>query len=435
VTERAKLRATIRIGCCPATCLACAIIVAASGRADAQTVVDPADAARVHLGPLALSPTLSLLNAGRDSNVFNDPQQPRDDLTATLAPSVDAWLRIGRAQLSGRSRLEAILFQQYSDQSTVGTVNTGRVDVALNRLRPYATASFLHLKDRPDAVIDARVQRIEHAVSVGTAVTLAPKTAVSVYVERSAVSFAETGSAVAPILRRELNRTVQLRGGAVQYQLTPLTTARLDVQQELVRFKYATGRDAQGLRITPSFEFKPRALVSGQVRVGMLNYEPADPRVPRFTGPIAAVSVRSIVAGDNEITAGINRDLFYSAEAQVYYVQTLVNGGVTRQLNQRWNATASLSRLWLAFSSGSVPGSPTQTFPAAAGGASDPDGIAALVSSRPDTVLAVGVGLGYRLTRDSRAGLTVAFARRDAQLASSRYDNLRVFGSVTYGAR
>lgn len=416
----------------PAVCLACAIVMVARGRAGAQTGDDPAAAARIHLGPLALSPALSILNVGLESNVFNEARNPRRDMTATLAPSVDVWLRGGRAQFTGRSRLDAILYKQYSDQSTVSSVNAGRLDVALNRFRPYVSAAFMRMKDRPDAIIDARVQRVEHATSAGMAVTVAPKTAASVYVERSAVSFADTGSAVAPILRQELNRSRQLLGGAFEYQLTPLTSARLDVQHEQTTFKYAADRDARGIRVNSGFDFKPRALVSGQVRVGLLNYEPADQRVPRFTGPIAAVTVRSIVARDNEIVAGINRDLFYSADAQVYYVQTLVSGTVTRQLTGRWTASANLSRLWLAFSSDGSIGPPIPTVP---GGPADPDGLAALVSSRPDTVFAVGAGVGYRFTRGSRAGFTVMYVHRDALLEAGRYDNLRVVGSLTYGAR
>jgi hypothetical protein len=201
----------------------------------------------------------------------------------------------------------------------------------------------------------------------------------------------------------------------------------VDVQQEQVRFKYASQRDASSIRVNPSVEFKPSALVSGQVRVGLLDYRPADPHVPRFTGPTAAVSVRSIVGGDNEITAGVNRDLFYSADTQVYYVQTAVTGGVTRQLNERWAVNANVSRLSLVYSAATLSGSPAAIPPLDAGG------IAALVATRPDTVFGVGAGLGCRLTRGAQAAFSVTFLHRDALLESGRYDNLRVFGSVTYG--
>jgi hypothetical protein len=410
-------------------------VVTARGRADAQAAADPAAAARIHLGPLAASPTLSLLNVGRDSNVFNEPRNPRSDFTASLAPSVDVWLRTGRVQLTGRSRLDAVLYKQYADQSTVGTVNIGRLDVALNRLRPYASASFLRMRERPDAIIDARVQRVEQTASIGAAIILAPKTAGSVYLERSATSFADTGSVVAPVLRRELNRTRQLLGGGIEHRLTALTTARIDIQQEQVRFKYVAGRDARGIRVTPTVDFKPRALVSGQVRVGVLSYQPADPRVPRFTGPIAAVAVRTIVAGRNEIVAGINRELSYSADSLVYYVQTEINGGLTRQLNDQWTVSATLSRQSLAYSADSPSGLVIPIAPSAPDDAANPDGIAALLSSRPDTVLGGAVGLGYRFTGRARAGLTVSFIHRNALLESGRYDNLRILGSMTYGAR
>jgi hypothetical protein len=401
----------------------------------AQAPEDPAANARIHLGPLSVAPAIAITNVGRDSNVFNESRDPKSDLTATVAPSAQLWLRAGRAQLSVDSRLDAIFFRQYSEQGTISSVNTGRLDMVFNHFRPFVSGSFLRLHDRPSAEIDARVQRVEQAVKLGAAVRLAPRTSATVSFEENSVSFGGREGLVGSSLRHELDRSQQLRGVGLQYELTPLTTLVAEVQEEQTRFQFAGDRNATGIRLFPGFVFKPTALVSGDLHVGFLRYRPADVRVPRFAGVIAAVNVRSIIAGANELTLAIDRDLSQSIEAQVYYVQTRASAAMTRQLNDRWNLSVSVSRLWLSYSSG-APGAVPATG-TLVGGASAIDGVSAfeILATRPDTVSAVGFGVGYRLTRAAQVGVSVGFAHRDAALASGRYDNVRTLASVTYAAR
>ena len=72
---------------------------------------DPAEA-RMHLGPLALTPRFPVRNLGVDTNVFNSANLPTRDFTATFGPGVDTWLRIGRARLSGETLVEWTYFRK-----------------------------------------------------------------------------------------------------------------------------------------------------------------------------------------------------------------------------------------------------------------------------------------------------------------------------------
>src|SRR3989442_5452601 len=67
--------------------------------AAAQSGSDPASEAPMRLGPLALTPSVSLTNFGIDSNVFNEVDNPKRDFTATLSPTTEArfLLRRGKA--------------------------------------------------------------------------------------------------------------------------------------------------------------------------------------------------------------------------------------------------------------------------------------------------------------------------------------------------
>jgi hypothetical protein len=81
-----------------------ASLVATAGTVCAQSAEAPSDVA-VQVGPLALSPVINLTNFGYDSNVFNldSDNNPQSDITATLTPAVEWWLRLPHARMRGRS--------------------------------------------------------------------------------------------------------------------------------------------------------------------------------------------------------------------------------------------------------------------------------------------------------------------------------------------
>ena len=72
----------------------------------AQSDNEDAASAKFRLGPLAVKPSVALTNLGIDTNVFNDSDDPKPDVTASVEPRVETWLRLGRARLSSRSHGE-----------------------------------------------------------------------------------------------------------------------------------------------------------------------------------------------------------------------------------------------------------------------------------------------------------------------------------------
>ena len=100
--------------------LALALALAAVAPLSAQTSEggpDPAQV-RVRIGPLLMNPTMALTNLGIDDNVFNEPEDllPKRDFTATLTPSTDLWVRMGRTWISGTVKEELIWYQKYATE-------------------------------------------------------------------------------------------------------------------------------------------------------------------------------------------------------------------------------------------------------------------------------------------------------------------------------
>ena len=84
--------------------------------ASAQSVSGPPANVRMRIGPLFVNPTLALSNAGRDTNVFNDAKNPKEDVTITITPATDLWLRVGPSWVQGNIREDIVWFQKFASE-------------------------------------------------------------------------------------------------------------------------------------------------------------------------------------------------------------------------------------------------------------------------------------------------------------------------------
>src|SRR5204863_400326 len=158
------------------------MLLAIAPSAIAQEIPDPAAEARIHLGPLAFSPTLSLVNAGVDTNVFYEPDQltPKRDFTITFQPKTDWWLRIGRTWLVGTVTEALVYYNTYaSERSVNGFYKLGWL-VPMTRFTFRADGSYLTTRERPGFEIDARSQRYEVGVDGNLEIRVLSKTFIGI---------------------------------------------------------------------------------------------------------------------------------------------------------------------------------------------------------------------------------------------------------------
>src|SRR5205814_1342003 len=129
--------------------LALVVCLALAPAAFAQERPDPAEHARIHVGPIAATPTIGLTNFGIDNNVFNEVTAPKRDMTTTVTPKLDAWFRMGRARLSAANRVDLVYFARYGSESSVNTRNLFEVEAPLRTIRPFASVRFTNARERP----------------------------------------------------------------------------------------------------------------------------------------------------------------------------------------------------------------------------------------------------------------------------------------------
>jgi hypothetical protein len=391
---------------------ACLLAVLRPLVVSAQVRPDQIDTARLHLGPLGLTPKLALRNLGVDTNVYNAPGDPERDVTATLAPGVDSWLRIGRLQFTSETTAEWNYYQTATNERSLNLGEQLRVDLDLFRLVPFVTGRYVRTRQRPSLEIDERVQQLRSGAGAGLTLKAGARLELEALVEEERLDFGQTkfGSAA---LAGALNRTRQEGAITMRYELTPLTTFVVRAATRYDRFETARVRDSDSISLVPGLMFSPSALFAGTASVGFRRFVTRDPLAPDYSGLVAAVDLKYVARDMTRFVVSIGRDVEYSFEpAEPFFVSTSRRLEVTQLLGLSWDVVGRVSFDTLDYKH--LAGSPSAV-------------------SRSDRLVGYGVGLGRRLGDDLRIGVDVDVARRTSELRARTYEGMRVGGSVTYG--
>jgi len=207
--------------------------------------------------------------------------------------------------------------------------------------------------------------------------------------------------------------------------LTSLTTFVVSADGIQDRFVLNPLRNANNIRVLPGLEMKPHALVSGRVFVGVRRFDPLNPAVQRYQGPIAAVDA-TFVARSLRCNIRVARDLVYSyQELQPYFLLTDLGLTITHRFTESWDAVGGGGRQKLDYSHVvPLPAGETGADPVAAG------------PGQNGKVKEFGAGVGYRFGRTLRLGIDGLYVeRQSSDPLLGNYKGLRAGLSVTYGLR
>jgi hypothetical protein len=370
--------------------------------------------ARLHLGPLAVNPSIALSNFGVDTNVFNEFNNGKRDFTATLSSQGQFWLRLGKGRLSGNTRVDYVYFGQYTAERAVNTYDTFRAELRVNRITPYASDTFLNARERPGYEIDARSRRLENTVTLGADARVGPKTTLGFAAWRTNVKFNADEVFAGSYLSQVLNRTADGLRASARHKLTPYTTVVLLAEAQRDRFRFSSVRDSDSVRVMSGFEFDAFALISGTASAGYRKHDALTPGAPSFRGVVGSLDLGYTFLTSTRFSIRAERDIAYSFEIQEpYYLLTGVAGTVTRRVSAKWDLQATSGRQRLAYQ-GIELGK-------------------ALGDGRPDRVNTFGGGVGYRFPSGLRLGLNINHFRRQSDRDFRDYDGFRAGISVTYG--
>lgn len=390
----------------------------AVGSAFAQESPDEVLAnARFRLGPLGMTPTVAIRNIGVDTNVFNQPGDPRRDVTATAAPGLDTWVRVGKGLITSRSAVEWNYFKSQTGQRSVNYSEGLRAEMFLAAFRPRIEAAHVQTRQRPNVEIDERVQQTTDEYGAGVALKVMPRVAFDVEARQKRYVFNRGSFGSAP-LAQALNRTTHVTTASMSYAITPLTTAVIQGGTERDRFEFATTRNSDSTNIMAGLSMEPAALISGTFLVGFREFRALDPQLRNFSGVVADVDGNYIVRDFTRVNVKARRNVEYSVESSLpYYLLTSGEATITQALGRSWDVVARGSASVLAYRD--LVGTD--------------DGSGSPAGARRDRVKVIGLGLGRRLTDNVRVGVDADYVRRQSALATRRYDGFKVGGTLTYG--
>ncbi len=376
---------------------------------------DPWEAARKRVGPLAFTPTVSLKTIGWETNVFNNPVDPKRDFVITPAGHMDWWLRAGRSRLHGTNEVWYARFAKFTDQGGLGQSHSLTFEVPLARIKPYVTGAYTDTNDRVGFEIDARARHTESAARAGVVTRLTAKTGIDLYARHTRFRYTGDDTFQGSLLAERFNRESSAGGATLRHSLTPLTQLQLTADWSDEQFTTQPLRDNRSFSIVPGVSFEPAALLKGTARVGYRKFDMKSPDVPDFEGVVASVDLSYVLLGRTRFTVRVNRDILFSYDtAQPYYLQTGVGGTVRQGLGRGFDVEARTARYRLDYR--------TST------------GAEAALRDRVDSVTTYGGGIGYRLGDGSRVAFYIDQHKRSSPTFSFRdYDGLRYGFTVSVG--
>ena len=370
----------------------------------------------MRFGPLLVDPRLALANAGVDTNVFNEAEDegPRSDLTITVIPSADVWLRMGRTWVSGTVREDIVWYKDFTSERSINQSYRAAWVVPLTRVSFDVGAGWMHTRERPGFEIDARARRQEHDFTGGLEIRALSKTLFGVRGERRRVEFDETAVFLETNLNEELTRTSTSAAVTIRHELTPLTSLSLNLSRDQDRFDHSPLRDADSRRIDAGLDFDPFALISGTARFGYRDFDPADADLPGYSGATASVNLAYVALGSTRLAIQAMRDVQYSFDITApYYLQSGISASLAQQIYGPVDVEGRIGGQRLAYRARG-------------------DGVAA-DQERVDRIRSYGAGAGYRVGPDLRIGVNVDKQRRRSEVDFRTYEGLRYGLAVTYG--
>jgi hypothetical protein len=381
-------------------------------------ITAPREAAQIAFGPFALYPSLQIVDAGIDDNVFNDAEAPQSDYTLTVASRLLGVIRLGGNELLFQTGNDYVWFQDLVSERSSNAQYAVRFNLSASRFKPFIGAERVRTRARPSPEIDTRARRIDRSVLGGLGFDLTPRTSLTASVRFDESNYEDGEFFRGVALDDTLNRSGRGGEAGVRYAVTPLTTLSVLGGYQEEKFGANHVRDLKRYTLGPTVEFSPEAAIRGRASVAFEIFEPDSPELTRRTGVTYQAALNWSLYGRTEFDLGTGRNISYSyLDTEPYYQLTNVRLQVTQPLAWRFDLFAGGNWNHMAY---------RWRFGAQAG-----DDQAARVDRATGANAGVGinVGRGFHV----RVGLEKT-RRRSAEDPLQNYSRTRLLSSVTIGS-
>ena len=290
-------------------------------------------------GRFFVQPKFQFRDVGYDDNVRFDNQDPEGDMTATLAPSLEAWLRGGdRTGLRLFQEAGYVTFSQNSDldhwdlrSEAKGVYLAG--DYALSM-----EGFFRSWEDRPNSEVDERLPREEISLATGVETDGNGRLGGGLFFKRTGFDYSpgESGSQnVAERLNRE-ERSYTLMG---KLRILPKTTFTMEGTVERVNFDNPLESDTRVHSLLPGIRFDPSASLQGEIRLGVLSLEASDGPENDYETTVGSARLSTRFGRGGRLRGEFDRELVYSTlEEYLFFMNSIWLAAYEQFFSRRFSA-------------------------------------------------------------------------------------------------
>jgi hypothetical protein len=324
------------------------VLTAWTGAAHAQ-VVAPRETAQIEFGPLSLYPSLQILDAGVDENIFNETENPKDDFTLTVASRLLAVMRVGLNDLMFSTGSDYVWFKEYASERSSNQSYAMRFNLSASRFKPYIGGEHLRTRARPSAEIDARAQRVVNMAVTGSSFSLTERTALNVSAQWDRSTFDE-GEQFRGVDLDRLNSTGRRYTAGARYAVTPFTSLSFNGVYGEEIFPQSHLRDSNSYGIISTVEFAPEAAIRGSLSGGYQLFVPQNSELSENRGVVFEGALNWALPSMTMFDLSLGREVNYSFEDTApYYLQTGGRLTITQALAGPFSLRGTADRQYLSY--------------------------------------------------------------------------------------
>lgn len=287
---------------------------------------------RFQTGVVSWTPTITLRDAGVDSNVYDEPTNPRRDHSAVIGPQVEAMARLAVADVKFGGGVDFVYFHRFTSERSVNGRGNVRAELRMSRIRPFVGGAFLDSRERVNSEIDVRARRSDRDVSAGIGVEVTPRGVLEVGGTFNQSTFRQGETFRGVDLAHRLNR--RNTGGTLRfrYDVTSLTRFFVEGAASRDRFTLSPVYDVDNVMGRVGVEFAPDAVLKGKATVGYHRIDAVGALAFGFKGVTAAVDLGYVLLQRTRFDVRIARDTSHSFESQPYFLHTSYGGEILHTL-------------------------------------------------------------------------------------------------------
>ena len=287
--------------------------------------------AALKIGPFRVRATLTLSDAGYDSNVYRTPTNPVKDYSVTAGPAFSIYLPIKKKLIvSVYESPQYVYFLETKRERTWNNYLSGQASFAFQRIYLSAGAGLTVAREIWNTEIDIRPRRTERSLKGDALWQVSRKTSFQLGFRESNFDYEDVSLGDTNI-KDTLNRRERYLNGSLYLQLTG--KIRGGIEYELGRFDFqnpASPRNSESQAIYGKMDLAPRGIISGRVRIGMEDFRLRSGPRTNLRG-IAGDTDVSIKLGQRmKLRGSYARDVQFSAWfGYAYFIENRTGAGAS----------------------------------------------------------------------------------------------------------